>query len=142
MNSDAEIMTITPSSGQKHVPHYSNNQLQCSKQNHLLPAHAGFLLDIFFDSEGAGNMLLRNVRRLPMDYMNGFCRLCFRLRAALLCWFSLSFTTCFGLHGHLQVCKVFICLKASASLLFFLPFFHVVTLCTFPFVFFLFCFPS
>jgi hypothetical protein len=44
---------------------------------------------------------------------NGYCRLCFRLRAALLCWFSLSFATYFGLHGHLQVCRilhVFICL--------------------------------
>jgi hypothetical protein len=38
---------------------------------------------------------------------NGFCRLCFRLRAALLCWFSVSFTTCFGLHGHLHVCRIF-----------------------------------
>jgi hypothetical protein len=35
---------------------------------------------------------------------NGYCRLCFRLRATLLC-FSLSFTACFGLHGHLQVCS-------------------------------------
>jgi hypothetical protein len=35
---------------------------------------------------------------------------------------------------------IFICLKDSASL-FFLPFFHVVTLCVFPPVFFL-CFPS
>jgi hypothetical protein len=25
----------------------------------------------------------------------------------ILCWFPLSFTTCFGLHGHLQVCKNF-----------------------------------
>jgi hypothetical protein len=38
---------------------------------------------------------------------NGFCRLCFRLRAALLCWFSLSFTTCFGLHGHLRCFAAF-----------------------------------
>jgi hypothetical protein len=49
-------------------------------------------------------------------------------------WFSLSFTTCFGLHGHLQVCRIFhififICLKDSASLLFlFIAFFHVVIL--------------
>jgi hypothetical protein len=35
-----------------------------------------------------------------------FCRLYLRLRAALLCWFSLSFTTCFGLHGHLEVCRI------------------------------------
>jgi hypothetical protein len=38
-------------------------------------------------------------------------------------WFSLSFTTCFGLHGHLQVCRIlhtfiFIFLKDFASLLF------------------------
>jgi hypothetical protein len=35
---------------------------------------------------------------------SGFCKLCFRLRTGLMCWFSLSFTICFGLHGHLQVC--------------------------------------
>jgi hypothetical protein len=35
------------------------------------------------------------------------CRLCFRLRVALFCWFSLSFTTCFGLHDHLQVLVMF-----------------------------------
>jgi hypothetical protein len=37
----------------------------------------------------------------------------------IVCWFSLSFTTCFGLRGHLQVCRIFIfmCLKDSASLL-------------------------
>jgi hypothetical protein len=41
------------------------------------------------------------------QYFDGFCRLCFRLRAALLLFFfSLSFTTCFGLHGHLQVCRI------------------------------------
>jgi hypothetical protein len=39
--------------------------------------------------------------------------------AALLCSFSMSFTTCFGLHGHLQVCRIlrtfiFICLKKHA----------------------------
>jgi hypothetical protein len=39
----------------------------------------------------------------------------------------LVFTTCFGLHGHLQVCRIlhifiFICLKDSASL-FSVPFF-------------------
>jgi hypothetical protein len=44
---------------------------------------------------------------------NGFCRLCFHLRAALLQMFhclTFSFTlytTCFGLHGHLQVCRMF-----------------------------------
>jgi hypothetical protein len=48
---------------------------------------------------------------------NGFYMLCFRLRAPLLCWFSLSFTTCFGLHGHLQVCRIiyFICLKEKKT---------------------------
>jgi hypothetical protein len=50
---------------------------------------------------------------------NRYCRLCFRLRAALLCWLSLSFAACFGLHGHHQVCRIlhifiFICLKDSA----------------------------
>jgi hypothetical protein len=35
------------------------------------------------------------------------------------CWFSLSFTTCFGLHGHLQVCRILHIFKDSASLLFF-----------------------
>jgi hypothetical protein len=34
---------------------------------------------------------------------NGFCKLCLRLPAALLCWFSLSFTTYFGLHDHLKI---------------------------------------
>jgi hypothetical protein len=44
-------------------------------------------------------------------------------------------TTCFGLHGHLQVCKIFyfLVLKKSASLLL-LPLLHVV-LCSFQFVF-------
>jgi hypothetical protein len=47
--------------------------------------------------------------------LEGFCLAAF--------WFSLSFTTCFGLNGHLQVCRIlhifiFICLKESASLLF------------------------
>jgi hypothetical protein len=52
----------------------------------------------------------------------------------IVCWFSLSFTTCFGLHGHLQVCRI-LCLRILL-LCFFgsLSFFHVVTLC-FPFVF-------
>jgi hypothetical protein len=52
--------------------------------------------------------------------VHGYCRLCFRLSEALLCWFSLSITTCFGLHGHLQVYRIFIfiCLQDSASLLF------------------------
>jgi hypothetical protein len=53
-------------------------------------------------------------------------------------WFSLSFTACFGLHDHLEMCRIlhifiFICLKDSASMLFWFvaPFFHLVTLCMF-----------
>jgi hypothetical protein len=35
-----------------------------------------------------------------------------------VCRFPLPFTTCFGLHGHVQVCRIFIfiCFKDSASL--------------------------
>jgi hypothetical protein len=74
---------------------------------------------------------------------------CFRLRASLLCWFS-----CLSLHVSaymaIFMCVgyfIFICLKDSASLLFclflylFLPFFTWPH-CTFPFVFFVCCFPS
>jgi hypothetical protein len=62
----------------------------------------------------------------------------------IVCWFSLSFTTCFGLHGHLEACRIlhifiFICLKDCASLLFwFAAFFsrvhtlHVFHLCFVP----------
>jgi hypothetical protein len=65
------------------------------------------------------SMLNRKIRAILVryvDYMleccctvlfSGYCRLCFRLRAASLCWFPLSFTTCFGLHSHLQVCRIF-----------------------------------
>jgi hypothetical protein len=31
----------------------------------------------------------------------------FKCDGALLCWFPPSFATCFGLHGHLQVCRSF-----------------------------------
>jgi hypothetical protein len=42
----------------------------------------------------------------------------------IVCWFSLPLTTCFGLHGHLQVCRSLHIFKESASLLFgSLPFF-------------------
>jgi hypothetical protein len=80
------------------------------------------------------------------NFINGYCRLCFRLRASFI---VLVFTVslCFGLHGHLQVCKIFIfiCLKDSASLLFvafwvcclFFTWSHTAR---FPFVFFLSCF--
>jgi hypothetical protein len=37
----------------------------------------------------------------------------------LVCWFPLSFTTCFGLYGHLQVCRILNIFKDSASLPFF-----------------------
>jgi hypothetical protein len=80
---------------------------------------------------------------------NGHWRLCLRLRETLLCWFPLSFTTCFGLHGHLQVCRIhrifiFKCLRILLRCFFsLLPFFYVVTLCTFSIcVLFLCCFPS
>jgi uncharacterized membrane protein YgaE (UPF0421/DUF939 family) len=51
-------------------------------------------------------------------------------------------TTCFGLHGHLQVCVIFsfVVLKESASL-FLLPLLHVVILCSFSFVFVFVAFP-
>jgi hypothetical protein len=76
------------------------------------------------------------------------------LSACSLYWFSLSFTTCFGLHGHLQVCKIFyFCMLEGfcfAAFLFvcLLPFYfslppHAVTLCMFSIcVLFLCCFPS
>jgi hypothetical protein len=35
----------------------------------------------------------------------------------IVCWFPLSFTTCFGLHGHLQAYKILHIFKGSASLL-------------------------
>jgi hypothetical protein len=47
------------------------------------------------------------LHRRMINEINGLCRLCFRLLAGLLCWFSLSFNTCFGPHGHLQVCRIF-----------------------------------
>jgi hypothetical protein len=42
----------------------------------------------------------------------------------IVCWFSLSFTTCCGLHGHLQVCRIlhiviFICLMTLLRRFFF-----------------------
>jgi hypothetical protein len=44
------------------------------------------------------------------------CMAIFRCVGALLCWFQLSFATCFGLHGHLQVCRSFIVLVSTVSL--------------------------
>jgi hypothetical protein len=29
----------------------------------------------------------------------------------IVCWFPLSFTTCFGLHGHLQACRILLLVK-------------------------------
>jgi hypothetical protein len=68
---------------------------------------------------------------------SGYCRLYFRLRAALLCCFR-CFTTCFGLHGHLQLSRIFYfhMLGGFCFAAFFLLLFHVVTLCMFQFVFF------
>jgi hypothetical protein len=56
---------------------------------------------------------------------NGYCKLCFRLHANLLCWVSPSFTICFGQHGHLQVCMIlyFHMLEGICFAAFFLPFF-------------------
>jgi hypothetical protein len=55
----------------------------------------------------------------------------------IVCWFPLSFTTCFGLHGHLQVCRILHIFKDSASLLFFLRghTLHVFHLCFVPVLF-------
>jgi hypothetical protein len=62
----------------------------------------------------------------------------------IVCWFPLSFTTCFSLHGHLQVCRIFHMLKGfclDAFLVRCLSL-HVVTLCMFSTcVLFLYCFP-
>jgi hypothetical protein len=60
------------------------------------------------------------------------CACCF-----IVCWFPLSFTTCFDLHGHLQVCRIlyiyyFDIFKDSASLPFFFTWSHSAC---FPFVF-------
>jgi hypothetical protein len=63
-----------------------------------------------------------------------YCRLCLRLRAALLYVGLHSFTTCFELHGHLQVCRIphifyFHISRDSCSLLFwFAACFYSVTL--------------
>jgi hypothetical protein len=37
---------------------------------------------------------------------------------SIVCWFTQSFTTCFGLHDHLQVCRIFHIFKDPASLIF------------------------
>jgi hypothetical protein len=70
----------------------------------------------------------------------------------ILCWFSLSFTTCFGLHGHLQVCRIlhifiYLCLRILLRCVllhfWFAAFSYVVTLCMFSICgLFLFSFPS
>jgi hypothetical protein len=69
------------------------------------------------------------------DAESRVCRLCFILRAALLCWFPLSFTACFGLHGHLQVSRILyfqmpegFCFAASFHTLY-------VSICVFPVLF-------
>jgi hypothetical protein len=53
--------------------------------------------------------------------ITGYVSVC----SAQLCWFSLSFTTCFGLRGHLQVCRIFYfhILEGFCLAAFFLPFF-------------------
>jgi hypothetical protein len=49
--------------------------------------------------------------------------------------------TCFGLHGHLQVCMIFhfLFLKESASLLL-LPLLHVVILCIYVCTMYILCY--
>jgi hypothetical protein len=54
---------------------------------------------------------------------NGYC--------FIVCWFPLSFTTCFGLHGHLQVCRILHIFKDSASLLFWISAFFTWSHCVF-----------
>jgi hypothetical protein len=60
----------------------------------------------------------------------------------IVCWFPLSFTTCFGLHGHLQVCRIFcIFIFIYLGILLRCPFFYLVTLRMFSIcVLFLCCF--
>jgi hypothetical protein len=58
---------------------------------------------------------------LQLDLHNGYYRLCLRLRAALLYvgfLLLVSFTTHFGLLGHLQVRTCLLIFKESDSLLF------------------------
>jgi hypothetical protein len=61
--------------------------------------------DQFYNSSNESTMRQR-ISCSQTSNKNGFCRLCYRLRAALLCYLSLSYTTCFGLNGHLQVCSI------------------------------------
>jgi hypothetical protein len=70
-----------------------------------------------------------------LHIVNGFCRLGFRQRAALLCWISLSFTTSFGLHGHIHECNIFyIHFLAGFCFAAFLSHGHTldVSICVFP----------
>jgi hypothetical protein len=58
----------------------------------------------------------------------------------IVCWFPLSFTTCFGLHGHLHVCRIlhtfiFICLRILLRCFFSLSIFTWSHSACFPFVF-------
>jgi hypothetical protein len=51
-------------------------------------------------------------------------------RSFIVCWFPLSFTTCFGLHGHLQVCRILhIFIFVSLRILLRCFFFYVGTHC-------------
>jgi hypothetical protein len=58
------------------------------------------------------------------------------VRVQLYCVGFHCFTTCFSLHGHLQVCRIFYFHMLEgfcfAAFFFFFAFFHVVTLCMFP----------
>jgi hypothetical protein len=69
------------------------------------------ILDIFISIslKDSASLLFRCLFHVPF---------CF-----IVCWFPLPFTTCFGLHGHLQVCRILHIFKDYASLLFFAAFF-------------------
>jgi hypothetical protein len=96
----------------------------------------------FCDSNRTGTFLLRNTHTLLIKLYFSILLHCivqwvfevmFQSACSfIVCWFSLSFTTCFGLHGHLQVCRIFyfhmfegFCFAAFLHCLF-----YVVTLCT------------
>jgi hypothetical protein len=99
-----------------------------------VPVSSDWLLTCSNWNLGAGQMSMKIVAQQFVVSIAGYVSVCVQL----YCVAFHCFTTCFGLHGHLQVCRIFyfLVLKESASLLFFLPFVHVVTLCTFSFVFF------
>jgi hypothetical protein len=77
----------------------------------LLHCIVQWLLQVMLPSVCSCSVLVFTVSPHVSAYMA-----IFRCVGALLCWFPLSFTTCFGLHGHLQVCRIFY-FNISADLL-------------------------